>query len=387
MSCTKKLCEVGKIITGNTPPTSQKEYYSSNDIYFVKPSDFCDTSITSIHNSVFYISDSAKGIARIVPSGSVFITCIGIIGKIAIAVNECAFNQQINAIIPNHDSYGRYLAYALLSKKQKMNSIANAAVVPIINKTQLSNIDIRFPSFDSQREIAATLDAVSEVLRLRKAQLAELDNLVKSKFVEMFGDPVTNPKQWPEIRLSEIGTFKNGMNYRRGDSGFTVHCLGVGDFRSLSSIDGTNALSTVSLNQLPSSEYFLQDGDIVFVRSNGNRALVGRCLVVYPYKTPTIFSGFCIRFRVTTDMTHAEYLQRVLTTESMQRKIAGRGANIQNLNQEMLKSLNIPVPPSSLQEAYSHFLHCIDQQKQSIQQSLDETQRLFDSLMAEYFEE
>ena len=129
----------------------------------------------------------------------------------------------------------------------------------------------------------------------------------------------------------------------------------------------------------------LQDGDIVFVRSNGNKALVGRCLVVYPHNTPTTYSGFCIRYRLTSDEVNTSYLLRVLKADSMRKKMIGRGANIQNLNQKTLATLNIPIPPMELQEQFAEFVNQADKSKAVIQKALDEAQLLFDSLMQQYF--
>ena len=97
-----RLGELGEIITGNTPKTSEPENYASDDICFVKPSDISDGNITKITHSEFHISEHAREKARILPPGSVLVTCIGIIGKIAINSVECACNQQINAIVPDY---------------------------------------------------------------------------------------------------------------------------------------------------------------------------------------------------------------------------------------------------------------------------------------------
>ena len=114
-----KLGEVGKIITGNTPKTNEIENYASNDICFVKPSDIEDKRISHIDRTEFFIAEYAREKARILPIDSVLVTCIGTIGKIAINKVECAFNQQINAIIPNKDIYiAQYLAYAIQSQKR-----------------------------------------------------------------------------------------------------------------------------------------------------------------------------------------------------------------------------------------------------------------------------
>ena len=216
---------------------------------------------------------------------------------------------------------------------------------------------------EMQLDIVDRLNRVQAIIDMRQQELQKLDNLVKARFVEMFGDPVINPMDWPTKPLLEMGYCKNGMNFHTGDSGIEMHCLGVGDFKDYSVIDGTDYLPTISLNEAPPEESMLQDGDLVFVRSNGNKALVGRCLLVYPHNTPTTYSGFCIRYRLTSAEVNIVYLLRVLKTDSMRKKMAGRGANIQNLNQQILAALNIPTPPLELQERFTAFVEQIDKSK------------------------
>ena len=187
----------------------------------------------------------------------------------------------------------------------------------------------------------------------------------QSRFIELFGDPATNPKGWTTKPLLDMGYCKNGMNFHTGDSGIEMHCLGVGDFKDLSVIDGTESLPVISLNEAPPEESMLRDGDIVFVRSNGNKALVGRCLVVYPYNTPTTYSGFCIRYRLTSSEVNTAYLLRVLKADSMRKKMTGRGANIQNLNQQILATLDIPLPPIEQQQQFASFVEQTDKSKLS----------------------
>ena len=259
------------------------------------------------------------------------------------------------------------------------------AKMPRLGIKELLNKDMPVPTLKEQEHITKILKKIDSLISLRKQQVAKLDELVKARFVEMFGDPVQNPFGWTTKPLLEMGYCKNGMNFHTGDSGIEMHCLGVGDFKDYSVIDGTDYLPTVSLNEVPPEESMLQDGDIVFVRSNGNKALVGRCLVVYPRNTPTTYSGFCIRYRLTSGEVNTIYLLRVLKTDSMRKKMAGRGANIQNLNQQILATLNIPTPPLELQEQFSAVVEQTNKSKLVIQQSLDRLEVLKKSLMQEYF--
>lgn len=172
-----------------------------------------------------------------------------------------------------------------------------------------------------------------------------------------------NPYNWETKPFLETGTCKNGMNFHYDDSGVELNCLGVGDFKDFSIIDDTSVLPMVSLNEMPSTEYLLQDGDIVFVRSNGNKALVGRSVAVYPKDIPTTFSGFCIRYRKFDDTITVPYLLRVLKSSSIRKKMMGRGANIQNLNQQILSTIVIPIPPINLQNQFATFVEQTDKLK------------------------
>ena len=249
----------------------------------------------------------------------------------------------------------------------------------------VSRYEVVDAAYEQQKQICERLDKIVGIIQLRKQELQMLDDLIKARFVEMFGDPVANEKKWVTRPLLSMGSCKNGMNFHYDDYGVEINCLGVGDFKDYSIISNTAMLPTVSLNEMPSPEYLLQDDDIVFVRSNGNKKMVGRSVAVYPGTVPTTFSGFCIRYRRYTDAVITPYLLRVLKADSMRQQMYGRGANIQNLNQQTLSSLDIPVPPKTMQEQFADFVIQVDKSKAVIQKSLDETQLLFDSLMQKYF--
>ena len=209
--------DLGEIITGNTPSKKDESFWNSDDICFVKPDGIADEGITLISNSNEYLSENARKKARVVSKDAVFVTCIGSIGKIGIASDgDYAFNQQINVVIPNEKVLPRYLAYNLLFSKPRLEAIANAPVVPIINKTQFGDFMISIEeSTDKQEQIVSTLDKLSGIICSRKAELEELDNLIKARFVELFGDPVSNSKKLPIATLPELGEFGRGVSKHR----------------------------------------------------------------------------------------------------------------------------------------------------------------------------
>ena len=305
--------------------------------------------------------------------GDVLFVSIGRIGETAIVaekddswdVNESVFVFSLNMdiIIPE------YFCILFQSDAVRQYLIGNSSgsTFKSIKMNQLEKMTFDLPPIEQQRQIAMVLSAIKGLIASRKDQLLALDTLIKARFVEMFGDPISNPKGWDSVGLLELGSCKNGMNFHTDDAGVEVHCLGVGDFKDKSVISDTSVLPLVSLNEMPLGEYLLQDGDIVFVRSNGNKALVGRCLAVFPGQIQTTFSGFCIRFRKRSHKVTTEYLIHVLKTESMRKKMQGRGANIQNLNQQILGSLSIPVPPVDMQNRFSECVYQVDKSKAVVQ--------------------
>lgn len=323
---------------------------------------------------------------KIAECGDILISVRAPIGALNIADKQCCIGRGLAALTVNETLCDpKYLWYGLECKVDELNSKGTGSTFKAINKKTLAETEMPLPPLEEQRRIAALLDKISDLIAKRRAQLDKLDLLVKARFVEMFGDPVINPYGWNVSTLSDLGECKNGMNFHTDDSGVVIHCLGVGDFKDLSLIEDTSKLPTISLNEMPTDDYLLANGDIVFVRSNGNKALVGRSVAVYPNDIPTTFSGFCIRFRIQNPSALPSYLLRVLKTDSMRKKMAGRGANIQNLNQKILAELRIPIPGLAFQEEYELFIKKVDKSKLTIQQSLDKLELLKKSLMQQYF--
>ena len=300
--------------------------------------------------------------------GDILISMIGTLGETAeVKETDGLFYGQNMFLVRIDESKvnKRYFLNFFKSNcvKRALKGKQNQSTQKYLKANHIEDLIIPVPDVTKQELIAKQLDKLTYIITLRTNELKQLDDLIKARFVEMFGDPVANNKGWKTKPLLDMGKCKNGMNFHYDDSGIEISCLGVGDFKDLSVIDNTKKLSIVSLNEMPSEEYLLKDGDIVFVRSNGNKDLVGRSLAIYPGNLPTTFSGFCIRYRIHDDEITVLYLLRVLKMESMRKKMAGRGANIQNLNQQILGTLVIPVPPIELQNQFADFVRAVDKSK------------------------
>jgi type I restriction enzyme, S subunit len=212
-----ELGELGEIITGKTPKKSNSSYYDSNEVLFIKPDDMTVNNIKYISTANEFVSSQGAATGRIVGKGTVLVTCIGIIGKIGIVdADEAIFNQQINAIIPNENLIlGKYLAYVLHSMQKILQDKANAPIVPIINKSDFSKIKVLVPDLEYQKRVIKVLDESQELINKRQSQIAALDELMQSVFLEMFGDPVVNNKNLAKKKLGETGELKRGMSKHR----------------------------------------------------------------------------------------------------------------------------------------------------------------------------
>ncbi len=249
----------------------------------------------------------------------------------------------------------KFLYYFMSEYVEILRKKSIGGVIKYIKLGDLTNAKLPLFKTETQQKIVQVLDQAQSLINKRKQQIALLDKLAESIFYEMFGNPIKNEKRWEVKKIEEIGELKNGLNYSKSDKGYLVKNIGVGDFKNLSVIKNVEDLSLISLKAEPSEDYFLKNGDIVFVRSNGNRNLVGRNLVVFPNNHSVVFSGFCIRLRIKLKSIIPVYLNYILQVKTVKAKLLNksRGANIQNVNQKMLASLELPVPPLSLQNQFA----------------------------------
>lgn len=258
---------------------------------------------------------------------------------------------------------GKYLFYLIWNRKFRfiaeriMSGSAGQKRVPA---SFLQNFEIPLPPLAEQKRIAAILDKADAIRQKRQQAIALADDFLRSVFLDMFGDPVTNPLGWKTGSLIDFGDFKNGLNYTSSEVGEEVFCIGVGDFKSLGRIEGVSSLSKINLSSLPNNDYFVDEGDILFVRSNGNKELVGRNVIVYPEGSKVTFSGFCIRYRINDkDSLSNLYLSHCLKIPSMRKLLlsGGQGANIQNISQKTLSELTIPIPSIDMQNTYNEIVN------------------------------
>ena len=192
------------------------------------------------------------------------------------------------------------------------------------------------------------------------------------------------PEGWTRHKLGDIASFRNGLNYTRSDAGEAVKIVGVADFKDRIQLETTEQLATVQISGTLREDDLLRDGDLLFVRSNGNKELIGRCLFFPEIRERLTFSGFTIRCRVdkaVLDPSFASYLMRS-TAVLDQIFLGGAGTNISNLSQEILSNVSVLVPDLDEQRRIAKIISTWDQAIVTAERLLANGKRRTRDLMA-----
>ena len=306
------------------------------------------------------------------------------VGRVNIYPAYSSLVGTMQYIFPKEGYSIDFIKYFLV--KLDLSHCVSGATIPHIYFKDYGKENIPTPSLATQLAIVSELDKINELIRLKKEQLKDFDNLAQSLFYEMFGDPVENEKGWEVKKLGEIGEFKNGLNFSKDENGHSIKFLGVSDFQNKKSI-ASDQLAYISLSERVQEDYLLKTGDIVFVRSNGKKELIGRSVKMY-ITEPTTYSGFCIRCRITDEKVDKDYIAILLKTPIIRQFMtnSGRGCNISNLNQKVLNSIPTILPPLSLQRLFAQRIEQIEREKSEVQKSIQDLETLLASRMQYWFE-
>jgi len=379
-----KLGEICEIVSGSTPKTGIAEYWDGN-LKWITPAEIDDES--------YIITDSARKLTELgvkktglssFPSGTVILSSRAPIGKVAIAGCEMYCNQGFKNLICSDRINNRYLYWFLKGNTAYLNSLGRGATFKEISKKIVSDIEINVPEISQQLAAVNALERVSEIIRLRKNQLQKLDELIKARFIELFGDPISNPHGFEKVDLSELADIKIGP------FGSLLHKEDYieGGYALLNPshiIDGKIAPDsklTVSREKYEElSAYHLKAGDVVM----GRRGEMGRCAVV-PCDGYLCGTGSLL-IRTKGDVT-ADYIQKIISFPSFKKAIEDMavGQTMPNLNVPIVSRFQIIKPPIEVQHSYYAFVEQTDKSKVAVQKALDEAQLLFDSLMQKYFQ-
>lgn len=383
-----KLGDVCIIQSGGTPSRSNLDYWKNGTISWVKISDIKDKYLNFTEEYITY-EGLKNSSAKIFSKGTILYTIFATLGEVSILNIEAATNQAIAGIkLVDENVYNDFLYYYLVSKKEEVNNRGRGVAQNNINLSMLKNIEIEMPNLEKQRKIANVLDKVNKIINKRQQQLKKFDELVKSRFIEMFGDPVTNSYNLPIVSLGELSElitkgaspswqgfsyiddrtqtlFITSENVREGyiDLSFPKYIEdGFNDKQKRSVIHKGDFLINIVGASIGRAAQFNLD-----CKANMNQAAA---LV-----------------RINDKRIKDNYLLIYLNSEKAQRMydLMKSDTGRANLSLKDISDLSILLPPIAQQEKFEKFFTLTNKSKLEIQKSLDKLEILKKSLMQQYF--
>lgn len=360
-----KLGDLFKVTSGGTPSRKKSEYYDGGDIHWVKTGDLHNKYVRTA--SEFITQEGLDGSsARLYPKGTVLVAMYGAtIGACSILDIEAATNQACAAFTPTDKVDPVFLYYLLKHSKPAFVKAGSGGAQPNISGTFLKNFEIPLPPLEEQKRIAAILDKADAIRQKRKQAIELADEFLRSVFLDMFGDPVTNPKGWDVKSLSEIariqigpfGTQLHKQDYiENGIPLINPTHIVRGD------IIPKNNLTISSEKHQDLTEYHLKTGDIVM----GRRGEMGRCAIVNEREDGWLCGTGSLFIRPSKTGVFSEYLNKLLSSEAIKKHLEGesQGATMPNLNKTIVGNIKVPVPSDEALNQFSsiksQFLRYLD---------------------------
>lgn len=386
-----KLGEVFKLQMGKTPSRNNSGYWQNGKYKWVSIADLGGykkyTENTKERITEFAVSDTG---IKSVPANTVIMSFKLSLGKTAITKEIIFTNEAIMAFIPNDNfsiipDYFYYLFSGMDWTKETRRAVMGAT----LNKDTLSKITVSVPPLEEQEKIAMVLDKVTDLIDKRKQQLAKLDELIKSRFVEMFGDPVTNPNGYNKEQLKNI-THKIGSGSTPKGGKESYHTEGISLIRSLNVHNGKFEYKDLAyINELQAKQLnnvIVEEQDVLL---NITGASVARSCVVPKDILPARVNQHVTIIRCKIEELNPIFLNQQLLNASYQNFLIflgeSNGATRQALTKEQIENFYIIIPPLDLQNKFAEFVEQTEKTKVAINHSLDKLETLKKALMQKYF--
>ena len=359
-----KLKDIFDLQMGKTPSRSNLEYWNTTDYKWISIADLTKTS-KYIFETKEYLSKSAikdSGI-KVIPANTVVMSFKLSIGKTAITKEDMYSNEAIMAFKDKHviNIIPEYIFY--LFKYKNWEECSNKAVIgKTLNKATLSEIEVEICSIEKQRQIVNILDKIMSAVDGRKQELQLLDELIKARFVEMFGDPVKNPKGWEVVTIGDIVTEVRYGTSKPAVEGGKYPYLRMNNLTA----DGHLDLNDLKYIDIPDDEIekcVVRKGDVLFNRTNSIE-LVGKT-VVFDLQEDMIIAGYIIRVRLNKRLL-PEILSQYMNLEALKdilRSMAKGAVNQANINAQELRSIKVYIPDMELQKQFIEMKNQVDKSK------------------------
>ena len=321
---------------------------------------------------------------------------IGMDGEFNIAYwkgGRAYLNQRVCRLIPREDVDRDYIFYYMPQALKAIEDATPFVTVKHLSAKQLSKILIPLPDMSEQQRISAVLRSVDRVIAMRKKELDELTNLVKSRFIELFGDPIANPLGWPVKRLDDISVLiTNGNTPKGGSDNYVsdgiVFLRSQNVWRNKIDLDDVAYIDAATHADMAKSS--LHDKDILITKTgriNTENSSLGRAALFRGADNSANINGHVYLVRLDRT-TVPEYVVVILTGEPYRRyirKVCVGGIDKRQINLDQVEDFPIILPPIELQEQFAAFVEQTDKSKLAVQKGLQELEILKKSLMQQYF--
>lgn len=352
---TISLGELVDIKGGGTPDKSNAEYWNG-EIPWASVKDFKKNIIDSTLDSItpLGVKNSATSI---IPAGNIIIPTRMALGKVAINAIDIAINQDLKALfIKDYNVVDRnYLFRWLESQSSLIASEGKGATVKGITLPFLKGLNVPIPPLNEQKRIAAILDKADGIRQKREQAIKLADDFLRATFLKMFGDPVSNPMGWDVRPLGQhIIHANNGLSRRRKESENTGEVVLRLQDVHYEGIRFDNNLNRIKLTTPEKERFLVANGDILFIRVNGNPDYVGRSAVFEGYKENVYHNDHLIRLKISKEYEPI-FLSYFFNHESGKRIISRKiktSAGQYTISQGGIESLDIYMPPISLQKKF-----------------------------------
>lgn len=386
MSSFKSLREVIKFQSGGTPSKKVEKYWGG-DIPWATVKDFTSTRLSSTQDHI-----TGEGLrnssAKLIPAGHVIIPTRMSVGKAAINTVDMAINQDLRALMPLVPLDASYLLHAMLSLKDAIVKKSSGATVKGVTQNTLYDLDIYFPSVADQKRIASVLGKVEGLIAQRKQHLQQLDDLLKSVFLKMFGDPAYNDKGWPVVTLETLmselpinGLYKPQSAYGSGTKIIRIDSFYDGFVENIAN------LRLVEATTSERKKFEIISNDILVNRVNSIEYL-GKIGIVPRVQGPMVYESNIMRFRINHDVMLPVFLMFYWRTPHLKRQIAKsakRAVNQASINQKDVRNLLVHQPPKPLQVEFSSVVAKVEGVREKYERSLTNLETLYAALSQKAF--
>lgn len=384
----KKLGEICDVVSGGTPSRTNTAFWDGGIIPWIKIGNIKGKYVSEADEYITQAGLEGSS-AKILSKGTVLYTIFATLGEAGILTIDACTNQAIAGItIKNQDEVlADYLYYYLKSKKSYINNLGRGVAQNNINLSILRNLEIPLPALSVQRQTVDILDKTAKVIEYRRQQLQNLDDLVKARFVEMFGDAEHNTKGFPVAKLADLCCVGSSKRiYQNEQSSEGIPFLRISDLSNR--IDKGTKESSLYISVQKYEELYKEGlvpaaGDILIT----SRGTLGKCYIVKPTDKFYFQDGMISWLSKISKRITSLYISHLFLMVGVQKQIANlqAGSTVAYLSIAMLKNLDIMIPPIQLQAQFAAFVAQVDKSKFVVQQALDKAQLLFDSLMQKYF--